>query len=220
MIRSHVFTCFAALCLCGPEMPGCSSANIAIKEKFGYPKREQLVSRVQEARDGQMEAKKQFESALAEFLAVTGAKTGELEAKYDKLKKEQERSEARAAEVNDRIANVERVGDALFKEWKGELSQYTSDSLRRASEEQLKETRAQYDRLIGVMKGAAAKIRPVLAAFKDQVLFLKHNLNARAIASLQTNADQLQGDIAALVRDMEASIAEANSFIQQMQAAK
>jgi hypothetical protein len=49
---------------------------------------------------------------------------------------------------------------------------------------------------------------------------LKHNLNARAIASLQANADQLQGDITALVRDMESSIAEANSFIQQMQAGK
>ena len=126
----------------------------------------------------------------------------------------------RAAAVNDRIANVERVGEALFKEWKGELSQYSSDSLRRASEQQMNDTRVQYDKLIGVMKAAAGKMKPVLTAFKDQVLFLKHNLNARAIASLQANADQLQGDIAALVRDMETSIAEANSFIQQMQSAK
>jgi hypothetical protein len=52
------------------------------------------------------------------------------------------------------------------------------------------------------------------------VLFLKHNLNARAISSLQQNAGQIQGNVRTLVREMEASIAEANAFIEQMQAAK
>lgn len=218
MTRVCALVCAAAVC--GLLVIGCSSATIAIKERFGYAKREQLVSRVQEARDGQMEAKQQFESALAEFLSVTGAKTGELETKYNTLKREQERSESRAAAVDGRITEVERVAEALFKEWKAELGQYSSDALRRASEVQLADTRAQYDKLIGVMRGAAAKMRPVLAAFRDQVLFLKHNLNARAIASLRSNADQLQGEITALVREMEASIAEANSFIQQMRAAE
>src|SRR5262249_5722351 len=44
----------------GAAAAGCSSTRIAIAEKFGYAKREQLVDRVQEARDGQQEAKKQF----------------------------------------------------------------------------------------------------------------------------------------------------------------
>jgi hypothetical protein len=208
----------ASLAILAGASVGCSSTSIAIKEKFGYAKREQLVDRVQEARDGQMEAKQQFESALAEFLAVTGASTGELEAKYDKLRKQYDRSDERAKAVSDRIANVQRVAEALFAEWKEELKQYSSDTMRRASQDQLDQTRAQYDRLIEVMRAAEAKMKPVLVAFKDQVLFLKHNLNARAIASLQTNSDQLQSDIAALVREMEASIAEANGFIQQMQA--
>lgn len=198
-------------------LPGCASTSIALKEQFGYAKREQLVDRVQEARDGQTEAKQQFESALAEFMAVTGAKGGDLEAKYDKLKKEYDRSESRAETVHDRIADVERVAEALFTEWRAELSQYSSPDMRRASEKQLEDTRRQYDKLVGVMKTAAEKMNPVLVAFKDRVLFLKHNLNARAIASLQGNADELQRDITALVKDMEASIAEANAFIEQMQ---
>ena len=36
-------------------------------------------------------------------------------------------------------------------------------------------------------------MKPVLAAFHDQVLVLKHNLNARAIASLEGTAVTLQG---------------------------
>lgn len=195
---------------------GCASTKIAVAEKFGYAKREQLVDRVKEARDGQEAAKKQFESALAEFVAVTGVNVKDLEARYDKLKKEYERSETKADAVHDRIASVQRVGDALFKEWKSELSQYTSQELRAASQKELEETRGQYDRLVGAMKAAEGKMAPVLAAFKDQVLFLKHNLNARAIASLQGTVTQIQGDVSRLVAEMESSIAEANRFIEQM----
>jgi chromosome segregation ATPase len=195
---------------------GCSSTRIALAEQFGYAKREQLVSRVEEARDGQQEAKKQFESALQEFIAVTGATDAELEAKYNKLKKELDRSKSRADAVHDRIKSVENVGEALFKEWNAELKNYQSDSLRAQSETQLRETRVKYDRLVGAMKAAAGKMDPVLAAFNDQVLFLKHNLNARAVSALQGNVTQLQGDIASLVAEMEASIAEANAFIEGM----
>ena len=195
----------------------CSSTTIAIKESLGIPKRDQLVARVKDARDEQQQAKQQFASALEEFLSVTGVSGGDLEAKYSKLKREYERSESRAEGVHGRIKDVERVADALFKEWKAELSQYSSDNLRQASQKELDATRSRYDALLGAMKSAESKMQPVLAAFKDQVLFLKHNLNARAIASLQGNVAQIQSDVGILIKDMEASIAEANSFIDQMQ---
>ncbi|HQM63289.1 MAG TPA: DUF2959 domain-containing protein [Acidobacteriota bacterium] len=204
-------------------LAGCTSQRIALSEKFGYAKREQLVDRVEDARDGQEAAKQQFESALKEFLAVTevsGAELRELEAQYDKLNREYERSESRAKDVHNRIRKVQQVADALFQEWRHELDQYSNADLRRHSERQLEDTRRQYDRLIEVMETAEARMTPVLAAFKDQVLFLKHNLNARAISSLQQNADRIQSDVGSLVRDMEASIAEANAFIRQMQADK
>ncbi|MCC6320193.1 MAG: DUF2959 domain-containing protein [Phycisphaerales bacterium] len=204
---------------------GCSSTSIALRESvLGQAKREQLVNRVSDAREAQEEAKQQFASALDEFIAVTGAgadaQVADLEARYRKLKSSYEKSESRAGAVRDRISSVERVAGALFREWEAELAQYQSAQLRQASQQQLNDTRAQYDRLVGVMKQAEGKMGPVLAAFKDQVLFLKHNLNARAIASLQGTATQVQNDVAGLIREMEASIAEADSFIRQMQPAK
>jgi|GEM_PF-75534 len=206
--------------LAGVATGGCSSTGIAMREMMGYAKREQLVDRVKEARDGQQEAKKQFESALAEFIAVTGATDAELEGRYKLLKGSYDTSESKASTVRDRIKSVERVSEALFSEWKEELKQYNSEALRAASQKQLDDTRTQYDKLIGVMKAAAGKMDPVLAAFKDQVLFMKHNLNARAIASLEKTNTQLQSDINALIKDMEKSIAEANSFVEQMQTGK
>ena len=123
----------------------------------------------------------------------------------------------RAEAVHGRIASVETVAKALFKEWEKELGQYSSDSLRAASQEQLDATRERYTKLVGAMKDAAAKMDPVLAAFKDQTLFLKHNLNARAIASLETDLAKVKTEVAELIQEMEASIAEANAFIDSLQ---
>src|ERR671929_2158214 len=118
----------------------CQTAYYAAMEKLGYPKRDLLVSRVQQARDSQQAAKEQFQSALERFRAVVHFHGGELEAKYNELSAELERSEARAQTVHQRIAAVEEVAEALFKEWEAELAQYTNESLRRGSSHPLAQT--------------------------------------------------------------------------------
>lgn len=198
-------------------LAGCQTAYYSTMEKLGYEKRDILVDRVEEARESQQEAKEQFESALEEFLAVTGYQGGELEKRYRAFKSEFEDSEARAEEVRERIASVERVAEALFDEWQAELSQYSSASLRRSSEAQLRDTRSRYDRLIRAMKRAEKTLDPVLAAFRDRVLFLKHNLNAQAVASMKGDRAEIESDIKRLVADMNRSIDEADSFIAAMQ---
>jgi chromosome segregation ATPase len=197
-------------------LTGCSSAYYGTMEKLGYPKRDLMVSRVESARDAQQEAKEEFRSALEKFSSVLQVDGGELEDKYDQLKTAYDKSNARAESVRDRIEAVEDVSEALFEEWQSELDQYTSDSLRRSSARKLKQTRRQYAQLISAMKRAEKKMEPVLLAFHDQVLFLKHNLDARAIASLQTELVSVEAEVNALIRDMEASIKEADAFIGAM----
>lgn len=197
---------------------GCSSMEYAVREQFGQHKREVLVDRVGDAKESQEKAKTQFVEALVKFKAVTGYKGGELEAKYDEIKSTYDDCTARAKDVGARIASIEDVAGALFKEWEGELEQYSSASLRQVSERQLAQTRTGYEKLIVAMRTAESRMKPVLATFKDQVLFLKHNLNAQAIASLGGVTAELQGDIDVLVRDMQIAIDGANKFIEQMQA--
>lgn len=210
--------CFTLLMLAAAlGAPGCASTGIAIREQLGFPKREQLVSRVQDARDEQEKAKAQFATTLDEFQALTGFEGGDMEALYRRLQREQERSEDRAANVSKRIDDVQRVAEALFDEWEEELDEYQSTDLRRASEDQLEQTRDRYTQLLAAMQRVEASMEPVLAAFADQVLFLKHNLNAQAIASLEGTVAGLTDEVAQLIEQMEASIAEANTFIEELQ---
>lgn len=197
-------------------LTGCQGAYFKTMEKLGYHKRELLVASVKDARESQEEAKEQFQSALEKFRAVLNFKGGDLQEKYDKLKAELDSSESRAAAVRERIEDVEDVAEALFDEWQSELDQYSDENLRRASKKKLDETRTRYKQLIKAMKRAEKKIDPVLSVFRDQVLFLKHNLNAQAIASLQDELVSIETDVDSLIREMEASIREADAFIKEM----
>jgi len=195
---------------------GCQAAYYNTMERLGVHKREILVDRIEEARDDQEEAKDQFQSALEQFTSVVQYDGGNLQRMYDKLNAEFERSEAKANDVSSSIARVEDVAAALFREWEAELDEYTNASLRQQSEQQLDRTRARYNALIGAMKRAEARVEPVLDTFRDQVLFLKHNLNAQAVASLENELVTIENDVARLIAEMESSIDEANTFIAEM----
>ena len=204
------------LALAAVLLTGCSSMYYKTWEKFGYEKRDLLVGEVEDAKTAQEKAKEQFKTTMQRFQELTNFQGGELEAKYNKLSSEYERSKSRADAVSEHIADVDSVATAMFKEWKQELSEYDNADLRRKSQQQLDASQDRYRDLIAAMRKAESKMKPVLIAFRDQVLFLKHNLNAQAIASLQTEAAEIDQDVQALIKEMEASINEANEFIKQM----
>ncbi|QQS09306.1 MAG: DUF2959 domain-containing protein [Phycisphaerales bacterium] len=195
---------------------GCSKAYYSTMEVFGKEKRDILVSRVKTAREDQNEAKQEFQSALDRFSALVNYKSGDLKAAYDKAKSSMESCEDRADAVRSRISSVESVGDDLFTEWKAELKQYSSEALRENSRRQMEATRAKFDTMLAAMKKASSSMDPVLVAFRDQVLSLKHALNADAIAAMQGTAEEVQSDIRALIAEMEKSIAEADAFLKEM----
>ena len=195
----------------------CSSMYYDAMEKVGVHKRDILVDRVEAARDAQSETKEQFLTAMEQFRQVVDFSGGDLEREYQRLDATLQRSESGANEVRERIDAVETVSEALFDEWRAELKQYSSDRLRAESQRKYDATRARYASLIASMKAAEGKLEPVLVPLRDQVLFMKHNLNARAIAGLSGELSRVQVNVDRLVRDMDAAIAEADRFIATLQ---
>lgn len=198
-------------------LSGCSTMYYETMEKVGVHKRDIMIDRVKEARDTQNDAKKQFLTAMEQFKSVVKFKGGNLEKEYNKLNATLEDSESKASAVRNRISAVEDVSDALFREWRGEIKQYSSDALRKSSQRKYDVTQQKYKELIGSMKKAESRLEPVLVPLRDQVLFLKHNLNAQAIGGLQDELGSVQTNVDSLVRDMNLAIAEADEFIAALQ---
>jgi hypothetical protein len=175
--------------------------------------RELLVDRVEEARDSQRDGAEQFHDALTEFKAVVDLPENELERKYNKLNAAHKRSQAAANDISKRIDRVVNASNRLLDEWRSELDDYNDAALRRLAETQFDQTREQATRLIASMREIEGRMRPVLASFQDQVLYLKHNLNLSAIAALEGEATIIESNVDLLIAEMNRSIAEADAFI-------
>ena len=197
-------------------LTGCQSAYYSAMEQVGYHKRDIMVDRVEDAKESQQDAQEEFTSALEALSSLTNFSGGDLEDMYNKINDKYQDSEKAAQNVTDRIAAIEGVSDALFEEWQTELDLYTSNSLRRSSEQKLRETKSSYQTMLSAMKRAEKKMDPVLNTLRDNTLYLKHNLNASAVGSLQGEFMSLEKDIAYAITQMNAAITESDKFLAQL----
>lgn len=197
-------------------LTGCQSAYYSAMEQVGYHKRDIMVDRVEDAKESQQDAQEEFTSALEALSSLTNFNGGDLESMYNKINDKYQDSEKAAQNVSDRISAIEDVSDALFAEWQEELNLYTSAALRRSSEQKLRETKSSYQTMLSAMKRAEKKMDPVLNTLRDNTLYLKHNLNASAVGSLQGEFMSLEKDIAFAIKQMNAAIEESDKFLAQL----
>lgn len=197
-------------------LAGCETAYYNAWEKVGIHKRDLLVDRIEDTQDAQEETQEQFKDALEQYRAVVNFDGGDLEKLYNKLNAEYEDSNAAAMAIADNIDRVEDVAADLFKEWENELAQIKNSNLRKDSASKLHDTRFKYQQMVNSMRKAEKTVHPVLSTLKDQVLYLKHNLNARAISALKGELNTMNSDVNKLIVNMQKSIDEANLFIDRI----
>jgi len=195
-------------------LAGCSTVYYSVWETLGYEKRDLLRSNVEDVREDQEAVGEQFASTLEKIKAVYGLDGGDLEKQYDRFRNDYEKSVAKADELRERISKVKEIAADLFKEWNAELDMISDASLRARSREQLSATKARFARLEAALDTTEAGLDPVLQRFQDQVLFLKHNLNAQAVGGLEAEVLDIESEVSDLIDDLQDSIRQADAFIQ------
>lgn len=66
------------------------------------------------------------------------------------------------------------------------------------------------------MKNAETKIKPAITALNDYVLLLKHNLGSYSAISINGELSDVMGKIAVLIKAMDDSISDADTFIGRL----
>jgi ElaB/YqjD/DUF883 family membrane-anchored ribosome-binding protein len=195
---------------------GCQTTYYAVWEKMGKEKRHLLKDNVEKARQEQAEASEEFATVVERIKAMYGFDGGELEDVYEKLSEDLRACEERAETVRDRIDKVERIAADLFQEWASEIATIENAKLQNKSRASLQDTRNRFARLQRAMARAEASMNPVLVNLRDYVLYLKHNLNAKAVSSLKDEVTNIETDVSALIADMNRSIQAADAFVKNM----
>ena len=212
-MTSRLLSLLVVICI---ALTGCQSAYYSAMEKIGKHKREILIDRVENAAESQEDAKNEFKNALEQLSSLISFDGGELQTQYQASVEHYEVSKSAADEVSERIDAIENVANALFDEWKEEIEQFSNQGLKRQSQSSLKQTERKYLTLIKAMRNAEKRMSPILNALKDNMLYLKHNLNAQAIGALKAEYQSIKQDVDRLIKDMNSSINHSQSFIQSL----
>jgi Protein of unknown function (DUF2959) len=207
-----------ALSLCALLFASCQSAYYKTMKTFGKEKRDILVKRVIESKKDQQETKEKVQTTLESFQELTGFQGGDLEKAYKKLNSQYESAQGQANKLHERIQSIDQVSNDLFKEWQSEIDQMGNAKLKAQSAAMLRDSKQRQTTYMTAMRRTESQITPVLKSFQDQVLFLKHNLNARAIGSLKGTSARINTDVTTLTKSIDNSIQEADKLISSLSA--
>lgn len=205
------------LCSCAnPIKKAVNNAKYSAWESVGVEKRDLFKREVNNVKEEQEDTQEAFKDALEQLKEVYAFDGGNLEKEQKKLQAAYNDAFEQSKDVHERIGKVNQVATDLFEEWEGEITEMKSADLRRRSTTQLQETQKRFKVLHSKLVKSEQKIEPVLSRLHDQVLFLKHNLNAKAIAGLKVEGAKIETDISKLMKEMEASNREAEAFIKTL----
>lgn len=216
VIKKQIIMCLGGLIFI-LGLTGCSNVYYSAMEKIGKEKRHLLVDNVEDVKESQTKAQEEFTDALTRIKELYGFEGGDLEKFYNRFKDSYEDCDDRAKQIEKRISDVKAVAKDLFTEWEAEINEIKDVKLKSSSRSSLRDAKAKYARLERVMTASTKKMAPVLAKLNDYVLYLKHNLNAKAVGALSGEVVSIEKEVSGLIRDMTASIKEAQSFISNFQ---
>lgn len=185
-------------------------------ESIGVEKRDLFKRNVANVKEEQEETGEAFKDALTRLQELYRVEGGKLEKEYKKLQSSYQNAREESGEISQSIEKLDTVANDLFDEWRSEIAEIKTKDLRKKSKEQLSQTKNKYEALHKQLRQSEKKMEPILERLNDQVLFLKHNLNAQAIGGLKTESSRIQSDIEKLMKEMKEASQEADELIESL----
>ena len=195
-------------------LTGCQSAYYGTLQTVGIEKREILRNRIGDWRDDLQQAKAEVDNAYHLFATVSASE--ELESLYKELDKGATRVAGRVENVTGRTNGAEKIAADIFQEWATGIGEIQNTSLRASSEKRLQTARVRYQSLLDSMRNAEEKMALVGTAFRDRVIFFKHNLTEQAVSDLKTSAEDMRREIQPMNQAIDVATAEADAFVSTL----
>lgn len=174
---------------------------------------EGLVERVRGAQAETSAAREDYGAAFNLYQRLTAPQAVELGALSDDFADSIESCEERAGDVSERIEAIREEADGLFRGWNDELTRFSGEMLRKKSEAMMLDTQARAQRVLDALERVHTRTQPVLQKLQDYALFFHHNLNARAIATLQDTYKDFDTEFKALQAELDRAQTEIEAFL-------
>lgn len=197
-------------------LSSCSSIYYNTWEFLGQEKRDLLESKMESAQSSQEDASEQLKDSLEVIREKYSFKEGDLEDTYDDLSDDYDDFESRSKDLKKRIESAQEVADDLFEEWKDEAYALSNETYKENSLSKRRVTMKNFSETIASLNSVQTKMDRILKQYKDQVIYLKHNLNAKIIGKLQVELKSIMGDVSGLIKEIELSKSKTSNFISEL----
>ncbi len=198
------------------NLVSCSTIYYNTWEFFGQEKRDILESKMENVESSQESAGEQLQDSLEIIREKFNFKEGELEETYDDLSDDYDNFEKRSRDLDQRISSAQEVADDLFDEWKEEAYALDNRTYRKNSLSKRSKTMKSFNRALVSTKKVQKKMDTILKQYKDHVIYLKHNLNAKIIGNLEVEMKSIVRDVQSLIKEIEASKSKTSEFISTL----
>ena len=195
---------------------GVAVAGLARAQDEGVKQVEALVKASGSTVQAISQTKLQLMKTMDVYNALVADDAKDRKKLYKDLQKEMENTQKRRAEITARAGTMATEADTLFKSWETSTAAIESESLRKRSEERLKNTKASYAEIGTAGKKAAELYDPVMKSLADKVQYLGHDLNAQAVASLKPDSEKLNKDVEKLGKAIDDTITTTNTKINAL----
>ena len=206
-VRATVLALFALL-VCG-----CKALGGSLLVGGPHAPQEDLVARARGAERETQEARTDFAAAFLLYQRLTAPQAVELERLSDEFEDSVETCEDRARDLSERMDSIRAETQDLVKSWNEELARFSSEAVRKKSEAQMRDTEERAQRLLAALERLQGRMKPVLMKLQDYALFFDHNLNPRAIATLQDTYKDFDKEFKSLESELGKAQTEIADFL-------
>jgi hypothetical protein len=174
---------------------------------------DRLVESVADAREVTTDAHAEFQAAFELYQRLTSPQAVGLvdlsEDFADAVESCQESSEDLAQSLDE----VRTESTHLIEGWNAELAGFANDAMRKKSAAMMQDTEDRSGRITASLERLQERMQPVLLKLQDYGLFFHHNLNARALATLEDTYKDFDAEFRALTSEFDKAEREFETFL-------
>jgi cell division septum initiation protein DivIVA len=182
----------------------------------GFRQTDRLMSRAENSARAIEDTKGELQRTLEAYNSMFDGSAKNPRRAYQISLRGVERSEKRVGDIQKRLNEMQIEADKYFADWTTSLDAIINQDLRRRSEARRDETRAGYDNIHQAALKAVAEYETFIGNFRDQLMFLGHDLNPSSISSLKEDAGKLNGEAAQLFSEADGSLTVIRTLIDNI----
>ena len=195
-------------------LPACAFVNDLISGNTGPADVDDLVASVERVNSELDASKTKLLGAVQTLQKVTAPDfKGDAVEGHKELVRAIDDSEDQTDDLRKSVERMQAEAEPVFNQWTKDLEGYSNPEMRQRSQARLAAARERYDAVVAAVTPVLVECEAVNQTLGDHALFLKHDMNPAALATIQDDVKKVAKEAADLDGAFNAGKAATRAYV-------